>query len=444
MGVRWSRIRRISISGVLALALFSSLVGCESTSMFIKMKPWDVHKCGMPCWEEAWRASQEVPTVEASLERVNTAARLIELGELMLQGIPLSAGSLWPQEMKGTLTLNAQNFSRFFQEHYRQGALYAAGLGFQPSPWTGRALDLQQRLFSSPPDLHYERTYRSKTPSPEDVRAFGEKVLGKGYDPGFDQNFFRLLRYHPGFEPKRELFAAQFEGKAAEFHPNVMEAVLALAENREDLKQFRDAVLQGEEMCEKASRDVEESAQRIRQLKAQTFGDATTPDEVAKRSDDSDSAKGLQELEAQFEKEKKEYEDAVNAYQMSLQQLSVALGQIKGQNGAFTPEQRELAVKVQAVVDTARGLLGGTRFLVVIATVHLPKATLNIRQELLRIAQSGGNLAMARTKQIVVDASLLKSNLALIASEASVLDNESQPYDELFLNRINAPTVAAP
>lgn len=190
--------------------------------------------------------------------------------------------------------------------------------------------------------------------------------------------------------------------------------------------------------------DVEESAQRIRQLKAQTFGDATTPDEVAKRSDDSDSAKGLQELEAQFEKEKKEYEDAVNAYQMSLQQLSVALGQIKGQNGAFTPEQRELAVKVQAVVDTARGLLGGTRFLVVIATVHLPKATLNIRQELLRIAQSGGNLAMARTKQIVVDASLLKSNLALIASEASVLDNESQPYDELFLNRINAPTVAAP
>lgn len=441
---KWARIKKIGSSGVLALALLSSVVGCESTRMFLDMKPWQVHRCGMPCWQEAWDASRETPTVEASLERVNTAARLIELGELMLQGLPLSAGSLWPQEMKGTLTLNVENFNRVLQETYRQRVLYASALGFQPSPWTGRALDLQQRLFTSPPDLHYERSYRSKTPSTDDVHAIGEKVLGKGYDPVFDKNFFRLLHYHPGFIPKREIFTAQFDGKAAEFHPNVMEAVLALAENREDLQQFQAAVLQGEEMCERAYRDVEESAQRIRQLKAQNFGDPATPEEAAKKGEESGSAKDLQELEAQFETEKNEYNEAVKAYQVSLQQLSVALGQIKNQSGAFTVEQRALAINVQAVVDTAQGLLGGTRFLVGITILHLPKAIPRVGQELQLIALRGGDHAVQRMKRITVNLSLLKPNLELIASESSVLDKESQPYDDLFVNRISAPTIAAP
>jgi hypothetical protein len=398
----------------------------------------------MPCLEEAWIASREIPTVEASLERVNTAARLVELGELMLQGLPLSAGSLWPQEMKGTLTINGQSLNRLLQETYGQRALYASALGFQPSPWTGRVLELQKRLFTSPPDLHYERTYRFKAPSEDDVHALGNRVLGARYDPAFDKVFHRLLRYHPGFEPKREIFAAQFDGKAAEFYPNVMDAVLALAENREDLLQSREAVLQGEEMCERAYRDVEESAQRIRQLKTQAFGQPTTPEEAAQKSDENAPAKDLQELEAQFATEKKEYDDAVKTYQASLKQLSVALGQIRNQSGAFTVEQRALAINVQAVVDTAQGLLSGTRLLAVIAAVHLPKATLNVRQELQRIAVMGGDRAVERMKRIVVNGSLLQPNLSLIASESSVLHDESQPYDGLFLNRINAPTIAAP
>lgn len=444
MRAKWGRIRKVGSSGVLALALMSTVVGCESTRMFLDMKPWQVHKCGMPCWQEAWTASQEIPTVEASLERFNTAARLIELGELMLQGLPLSAGSLWPQEMKGTLTLNAENLNRALQETYQQRVVYASARGFRPSPWTGRALELQRRLFTSPPDLYYERSYRSKAPAADDVHAIGEKVLGKGYDPMFDKNFFRLLHYHPGFIPKREIFSAQFDGKAAEFHPNVMEAVLALAENREDLQQFREAVLQGEETCEKAYRDVEESAQRIRQLKAQTFGNPATAEEAAQRGDDGASGKDLQELETQFEAEKKEYDEAVSAYQVSLQQLSVALGQIKNQSGAFTVEQRALAINVQAVVDTAQGLLGGTRFLVGITALHLPKAIPRVGQELRQIASMGGDPAVARMKRIVVNLSLLKPNLALLASESNVLDKESLPYDDLFENRINAPTIAAP
>lgn len=441
---QWRRIRKIGASGVLALVLMATVVGCESTRMFLDMEPWRVHKCGMPCWQEAWDASREIPTVEASLERVNTAARLIELGELMLQGLPLSAGSLWPQEMKGTLAVNVANFNRALQDTYRQQFAYASTMGFKPSPWTGRALELQRRLFTSPPDLHYERRYRSAPPTSEEVHAIGEKLLGKGYDPMFDKNFFRLLHYHPDFMPKAELFAARFDGKAAEFHPNVMEAVLALAENREDLQQFRAAVLQGEETCERAYRDVEESAQRIRQLKGQSFGNPSTAEEAVQKGNDGASGKDLQELETQFEAEKKEYDEAVSAYQVSLQQLSIALGQIKNQSGAFTVEQRALAINVQAVVDTAQGLLGGTRFLSVIVGVHLPKAIPRVGQELRQIASMGGDPAVARMKRIVVNLSLLKPNLALLASESNVLDKESQPYNDLFVTRISAPTIAAP
>lgn len=444
MRMRWRNIRKIGPPGLLAATLLASLVGCESARTFLDVKPWIIPDCNWSCVEEAWVASRETPTVEASLERVNTAARLVELGELMLQGLPLSAGSLWPQEMRGTLTLNAQSFNRILQESYSQRTLYAAGLGFQPSPWTGRALELQQRLFTTPPDLHYEPTYRSKAPSEDEVHALAEKVLGPGHDRASHKNFFRLLRYHPGFIPKREIFTAQFDGKGAELYPNVMDAVLALADNREDLLQFREAVLQGEETCERAYRDVEESMQRIRDLKSRTFGNPATAEEAAKKGDENASTKDLQELEGQYEAEKKEYEDAVKAYQVSLQQLSVAVGQVRNQSSAFTVEQRALAINVQAVVDTAQTLLSGTRELMAIAAVHAPKAILNVRQELQRIAAMGGDRAVPRMKRIVVNSSLLKPNLSLLASESSVLDAESRPYDDLFKNRINAPTIAAP
>ena len=444
MRMRWRNIRKIGPPGLLAAVLLASLVGCESTRDFIKMEPWNIRKCNWSCVEEAWVASQETPTVEASLERVNTAARLVELGELMLQGLPLSGGSLWPQEMRGTLTLNAQSFTRMLQENYNQRVLSAAGLGFRPSPWTGRALELQQRLFSTPPDLHYEPTYRSKAPSEDEVHALAEKVLGPGHDRASHKNFFRLLRYHPGFIPKREVFTAQFDGKAAELYPNVMDAVLALADNHDDLLQFRQAVLDGEEVCEKAYRDVQESGERIRDLKSRTFGNPATAEAAAQKGEESAPAKELQELEAQFDTEKTEYEATVKAYQSSLQQLSVAVGQIKNQSAAFTVEQRALAINVQAVVDTAQSLLAGTRLLMVITTVHAPKAALGFRNELLRIAATGGDRAVPRMKRIVVNSSLLKPNLSLIASESNVLDAESKPYDDLFERRINAPTIAAP
>jgi hypothetical protein len=428
----------------LGTVMLATLTGCESLKVFLlETHPIDtVRQCGFPCLEETWRASKEVPTVEASLERVNTAARLIELGELMLHGLPLSAGSLWPQEMRGTLNMDTQQAQKMLNEMYGQRPLYRTGSGYQPSPWTAKALELQKRLFTSPPDLHYERTYRSKGPSETEVHALGHKVLGAKYNPVFDKVFYRLLLYHPGFEPKRELFSAQFDGKAVEFYPNVMEAVFALAENRDDLLKLREAVLQAEETREKAYRDVEESAQRIRQLKAKEFGHPATPEEAAQKSEDSSRAKDLQDLENQFGVEKQEYDKSVAEYATALQQLSVALGQIKHQAGAFTPEQRALAVNIQAVVDTAQGLLGGTRTLLAIAGIHLPRAVPKVNQELRRIAIGGGDLAVARMKRIYVNSSALPMNVSVVQSESGVLDKDSQAYNGLFVNRVNAPTVS--
>jgi hypothetical protein len=437
-------VRKIGPPGVLAAALLASLVGCESTRTFLDMKPWQIQGCNWSCVEEAWAASQETPTVEASLERVNTAARLVELGELMLQGLPLSAGSLWPQEMRGTLTLNAQSFTRILQENYRQRVLYAAGLGFQPSPWTGRALELQQRLFSTPPDLHYERTYRSKAPSEDEVHALAEKVLGPGYDRASDKNFFgffdiiRVSSRNERSSPRSSTARRPSSIRMSWMPCGSWQITTTISSNSG--KPF----WTGEEVCERAYRDVEESARRIRELKSHTFGNPTTPEEAAQKGEESAPAKELQELEAQFDTEKTEYEATVKAYQSSLQQLSVAVGQIKNQSAAFTVEQRALAINVQAVVDTAQSLLAGTRLLMVITTVHAPKAALGFRNELLRIAATGGDRAVPRMKRIVVNSSLLKPNLSLIATESSVLDAESKPYDDLFEKRINAPTIAAP
>lgn len=434
-------MREASVLTLVAVMLVIS-AGCESGKMMLDMSPTELAKCGWSCVKEGYDASKEVPTVEASLERVNTAARLVELGELMLHGLPLSAGSLWPQEMRGTLALDMQQAHQMLNEVYGQRPLYRAGSGYQPSPWTARALELQKRLFTSPPDLHYERTYRAKPPSETDVHALGHKVLGTKYNPVFDKVFYRLLLYHPGFEPKRELFTAQFDGKAAEFYPNVMEAVFALAENRDDLLKLREAVLQAEEAREKAYRDVEESAQRIRQLKAKEFGQPATPEEAAQKGEESSHAKEIQDLENQFGVEKQEYDVAVADYKAALQQLSVGLGQIKQQVGAFTPEQRALAVNVQAVVDTARGLLGGTRMLLTVAEAHLPRAVPKVKQELRRIAMMGGDRAVERMKRIYVNGSALPLNVSVITTESGVLANDSQTYDGLFLSRLNAPTVS--
>jgi hypothetical protein len=122
--------------------------------------------------------------------------------------------------------------------------------------------------------------------------------------------------------------------------------------------------------------------------------------------------------------------------------LSVALGQIKHQAGAFTPEQRALAVNIQAVVDTAQGLLGGTRTLLAIAGIHLPRAVPKVNQELRRIAIGGGDLAVARMKRIYVNSSALPMNVSVVQSESGVLDKDSQAYNGLFVNRVNAPTVS--
>ena len=70
-------------------------------------------------------------------------------------------------------------------------------------------------------------------PAEDDVHAIGEKVLGKGYDPMFDKNFFlRLLHYHPGFIPKREIFSAQFDGKAARVPSQCDGGGIGAGENR--------------------------------------------------------------------------------------------------------------------------------------------------------------------------------------------------------------------
>ncbi len=372
---------------------------------------------------------KERPSIEASLDRVNTAARIIEVGSLILRTLPISGGSEWPVKVSGSVPPAEETMLR---QKLQLDPIYYGGAAVPTTALKLKAMYLQTVLFSQYPDLSAPRKMGVAAPTEVDVKTLATKVLGANSSPAFTKVFYRILQYNPAFEPKAELFAGRIAGKAAEVYPSLFDAVMSLAENKSQILQVREAVIQAEEKKEKERRDIAELIQRIQSLKAKENGDFAGGQET--------NAKEIEDLKAQLAVQKEEFKSTVKAYQAELKKLDLEMSQIKTQMGAFEPEERALAVNIQTAVDAVQGTLCQSEILLAIAGYHMEQAGSNWDQEVKQIAAQsnryGDRRANERVKRLLDSIVALPTNVSVLTQELLVLGEEAKVYDNLFSSRI--------
>lgn len=373
---------------------------------------------------ETYQASQEPPSVEMVIDRVNTAARVLELEDIMLHAMPFSAGSRWPQDCDKPIPAGDTGKLAAI---VAQDALFSPGSFFRPSAIRIRTLYLQTILFDSAPSLHYQRKYMDTPPDNDAIRAFGAKMLGERYNPVFNPSLYRFLRYTPDFVPQRGHFEGKFQGAPAEYFANLEDAVISLADNQERLKIIRGDMLEADDLKMRAVRDIGDAAREIKKLK--DGGEGKHAAEIA-------------DMENEMATHRKEYDAAAARYDELLTAWKLELTKIKKQSTAFTPEQRELAVNTQAAVDLIKSLHIDATTLVFIAMARLPDSLMNMPDELNRLLRSP--LAAERIKRIMLNVISLRDNIVIIRNELGQHYAEANAMDGLFTSRIKTSAVKPP
>ena len=387
--------------------------------------------------KELWSVYHEAATVESAIDRLNTAARLVEIGGLITRTLPISGGSDWPQKVNGMVPLAEEAKLR---QLLQLDPVYASGVVRQTSALKLKEMYLQTALFNRYPELSAPRKLGVATPSEGDVKALATKVLGPGYSPAFTKVFYRFLQYNPAFEPKAELFAGRLEGKATEVYPSLLDAVVSLGENKSEIKQLQDSVLQAEEKNAKERRDILDLTQRIKKLESAEFGNPSTADEAVQASEKETNTKQVDDLRGQLAVQEEEFKTTVKDYKEELEQLGIEMAKIKTQMGAFDPEQRALAANIETVVHAAHGAMCQSEVLAATAGYHLKKVLPKWKDEVKVIAGQGGPVANERIRRITVNLTTLPSNLAVLMTEIGVLDGETKIFDGLFKGQVSVDT----
>ena len=387
--------------------------------------------------KELWAASKETGTVESALDRVSTAARLIEVGDLIIRTLPMSGGADWPRKVSGSVPFAEEAKLR---QLLQQDPVYASGTVGETSALKLKEMYLQTVLFNRYPELNASRRMGVAAPSEAEVKALAAKVLGPGYSPAFTKVFYRFLQYSPAFEPKADLFAGRLDGKATEVYPSLLDAVVSLAENKPEIMQLQESVVQAEEKTAKEHRDILDLTQRIKKLESAEFGNPSTAEEAVQASDKDTNAKEVEDLKGQLVVQEEEYKTTVKAYKEELEKLGLEMAKIKTQVVAFNPEQRALAANVQTAVDAVQGAMCQSEVLTAISGYHLKKVLPKWKDEVRVIARQGGPVANERIRRITVNLTTLPSNLSVLMTEIGVLDEETKISDNLFTSRVTVDT----
>ncbi len=373
---------------------------------------------------EAYQASQEPPSVEMVIDRVNTAARTLELEDIMLHAMPFSAASAWPTQIDRQIPAGDQGKLAAIAA---EDALFSPGSFFHPSFIRIKVLYLQTILFESAPNLWYQRKYLDTPPGNDAIAAHGKKVLGEQYSPVFNKSFYRFLRYTPDFVPRKEHFTAKFQGEPAEYFASIEDAVISLADNQEQLIAIRDNMLEVDEEKKRAIRDIDDAARQIQKLKDE---------------DEDKNQAEIKELENEIAVHRNEYDAAAARYEELLKGWKIELAKVGNQTTAFTPEQMALAVNIQAAVDAAKGLHLDATALVLIAMARLPDSLMNMPDEFRRLMNAP--LANVRLQRILFNLIALKDNAMIIKNELSQLYAEADAMDGLFDRRIKTKAAQPP
>lgn len=378
---------------------------------------------------EALLAYSEPPSVEMVLERINTAARAVELESIILNSMPISSASSWPHNISERIPRKKRSALMSIVAHE---AIFSLGSPYRPSPIKMKLLYVQALLFSSYPDAYYRRGYMEGDLSPEEVNArikrFGNEILGSVYPDGypdiFDKSFYRFLLLNPGFKPAKEHFVGTFKGKNVEFYPNITEAVISLAENGEELTAISRDLWKLEDKKARMMRDIAEIAGRVGKLTAE------------EKSGNANHSQEINELEKEREVASAAYRSAAMEYREKLDIWKIELANIKTQTTAFDNEQAALAGNIQKAVDSAQSHLTQASALIAIAMIKLPVSIMNVRKEVRRIARSP--LPSLRIVRIWAGLASLSGNVAVIKNELGLMKAQATALDNLFGARIKA------
>ncbi len=386
---------------------------------------------------ETYQAAMEPLSLELVLDRVNTSARALELEEIMLKAMPISAASKWPKQVSSMIPLaeygkltaiilqeSLYTMRRERKRSKRKGRPLGGAIGgftFSPSPIKIKVLYQQGLLFKNFPDMHYTREYLDHEPEEEDIERFGRKIIGGDYSPVFNKSFYRFLKYSPAFKPKREHFFGTFDGNSVEFYPNVTEAVISLAENPGDLRAALDGIEVVYDKRKEKLRDIEEKLEEMKDLKEAKAG----------RAERNERKNELKVLRTELDLIEKDYREKINIWK-------VELAAIKMQKTALSNEQKALAINIQRTIKAAKGLSRDAATLISIALIKLPLAIINLPNELKELAYSP--MAGPRIERLIRNSVSIGENASIIRNGLKLFSDESDTMDGLFETRVKIKT----
>jgi predicted RNase H-like nuclease (RuvC/YqgF family) len=252
------------------------------------------------------------------------------------------------------------------------------------------------------------------------------------------------VTYNPAFKPNPDLFDAQFNGSSAELYPSVAEAVIDLADNKKELIELRESLATVEEKKDRALRDVQETMQRIRELKAKEAAQTPDPEQAVAAGQAMPSSE-MRQLDEQLPLQRKVYEDCLAEYRSAAEKWWTAVAKIKDQVTAFTPEQKALAQNIQTAIESARTLIDEATTLATLAGLGLGRSISQVHQEIQYLASQRSALSRSgvspeivdmRIKRLITNISTLPTNLTILKDELLLSREQTNGFHRLFEKRL--------
>lgn len=300
---------------------------------------------------------QETPTIEGCLDKIDTAARVLRIGEYALTKTKIHADSEWPNKLVSIP--DPATYDEILRKIYKEG-FYKKGGALEISPTKISAYYYEALLFEPRPfalELLAE--------------VIGNRDLSKEERKEVVREVYEQLMGIQEYETKKEIAGGR--GTSSEVHMNVIDAVLSLCDNADEIRAVRDQQLELVSEIAKKEGEIEELKLKLK--------DEETPD-----SDKAELKSEKKIIESDVKKLEKELDVVYD-------QLKVEMEKVETQTTAFTEEQKKLARACQDVMNSIMGMEAQSVALLTCALYQIYKAVPAMPNELATLAQDMGTAA---------------------------------------------------